>query len=346
VLREVAERGSISAAARTLHLSQPAVSRQVALLERESGAALLHRAARGVVLTDAGAALLEHAEPAFAHLAAAAAQLEAVAGLEAGRVRLSAFPSAGATFVTAAIGEFLRAHPGITVEYGQGTREENVRRLISGELDLAVVFRLDDEREPRSPAPGPEPRWHGLSAAPPDPGEQSSHGVSAAPPGPGEQSSHGLSAAPPAGAEPRWHGLAVTPLADDELCVLLPAGHPLASSEELPLAALAGEGWIAGSQPAARRLLRRAGLAGGFEPRVASWSDDGRITQGLVAAGVGVALLPAIARGDVGEGLVWRRLRPRIAREVAALTLPANRRPPAVAALLELLAERARALAA
>src|SRR3990170_6425430 len=91
VLREVAQRGSFSAAAEALSLTQSAVSQQVAALEREAGAVLVQRSARGVRLTEAGEALVRHTDAIMARLAEAEAELEAIAGVRGGRLRLSAF---------------------------------------------------------------------------------------------------------------------------------------------------------------------------------------------------------------------------------------------------------------
>src|SRR5918994_3640671 len=96
VLKTVAEQGSFSAAADALSYTQPAISQQIAALEKQAGATLVDRGSRGVRLTDAGRALVEHADVVIARLAAAEAELEAIAGIRGGRVRLSSFPTAGA----------------------------------------------------------------------------------------------------------------------------------------------------------------------------------------------------------------------------------------------------------
>src|ERR671929_143350 len=97
VLREVARRGSFSAAADALAYTQSAVSQQIAALEREAGAKLVERNARGVRLTDAGRALVGHADVILARLADAEAELEAIAGMRGGRLRMVSFPPAGAS---------------------------------------------------------------------------------------------------------------------------------------------------------------------------------------------------------------------------------------------------------
>src|ERR1700736_4794248 len=94
VLREVARTGSFSAAADMLGYTQPAVSQQISALEREAGTRLLPRGARGVTLTRVGSALVHHSDAILARLAAAEEELEAIAGLRGGRLRLASFPSA------------------------------------------------------------------------------------------------------------------------------------------------------------------------------------------------------------------------------------------------------------
>ena len=103
VLREVAAHGSFSAAADALAFTQPAVSRQIATLEAEAGARLVERGARGIRLTAAGELLVEHAETILDRLAAAEHQLQALAGLNGGRLRVGAFPSANATLIPLAM---------------------------------------------------------------------------------------------------------------------------------------------------------------------------------------------------------------------------------------------------
>ncbi|HZB75746.1 MAG TPA: LysR family transcriptional regulator, partial [Solirubrobacteraceae bacterium] len=113
VLREVAARGSFSAAAEALSFTQSAVSQQIAALEREAGATLVERSARGVRLTDAGQAVVRHADAILAKLSEAEAELEAIAGLRGGRLRMSAFESAAATIMPVAIAGFAEQHPGV-----------------------------------------------------------------------------------------------------------------------------------------------------------------------------------------------------------------------------------------
>lgn len=138
VLREVARHGSFSGAAESLGYTQPAVSRQIATLEAETGAVLVTRAANGARLTDAGEVLVRHAEPIFASLEDAETELRAVMGLEAGRVRLATFSSAAASIVPVAIARFRDMHPGVELAVEILEEEESIPRLRSGELDIAL----------------------------------------------------------------------------------------------------------------------------------------------------------------------------------------------------------------
>src|SRR3954454_10584328 len=140
VLREVAVRGSFSAAAEALSFTQSAVSQQIAALEREGGTSLVQRNARAVRLTEAGEALVRHAEAILARLGEAEAGLEAIAGLRGGRLRLAAFESACASLMPSAIAEFRAAHPGVELSLAMAEPEESEPRLRSGELDLALGF--------------------------------------------------------------------------------------------------------------------------------------------------------------------------------------------------------------
>jgi DNA-binding transcriptional LysR family regulator len=140
ILVEVAERGSFSAAAEALALSQPAVSRQVGKLEREFGVALFHRVSRGVVPTPAGTTAIKLARDALAHLDAIDATMKGLASVETGKLRLAAFSSANTSFVPEAIRRFGAAHPGVTIELSQVAPEDDpVAAVDTGRVDLALL---------------------------------------------------------------------------------------------------------------------------------------------------------------------------------------------------------------
>jgi DNA-binding transcriptional LysR family regulator len=140
VLREVATQGSFSAAADALHFTQSAVSQQIAALEREAGMPLVDRNARGVRLTHAGEALVRHTDVILARLADAEAELEAIAGLRGGRVRLASFPSAGATIAPAAIARYRERHPSVDISLVMAEPPEGADKLRSGDVDVALLI--------------------------------------------------------------------------------------------------------------------------------------------------------------------------------------------------------------
>ncbi|WP_328672813.1 LysR family transcriptional regulator [Streptomyces sp. NBC_00328] len=138
VFREVAERGTLTAAAGALGYTQSAVSRQIASLERAARAPLLERRRDGVRLTVAGHVVLRRAVTVLDQIDATAREL---AGLpaEAGTVRLGWFASAGAVLLPRAVAALRRSHPAITVTTREGSTPALVRALRAGTLDLALL---------------------------------------------------------------------------------------------------------------------------------------------------------------------------------------------------------------
>jgi DNA-binding transcriptional LysR family regulator len=156
-LRAVLEHGSFSAAAQSLSLTQPAVSRQVSLLERQLGTQLVRRTQQGVHATEAGRLLAEHAQAILSRVALAEGQLAEIAGLRAGHVRLGSFLSA-LVHLSAGLSARLEAvHPELFRAQHQVISDELVdrtaafTRLAGGELDLAIVFEHSFE-----PSPAPD----------------------------------------------------------------------------------------------------------------------------------------------------------------------------------------------
>jgi DNA-binding transcriptional LysR family regulator len=140
VLREVAVRGSFSAAAEALAYTQPAVSQHVAALENEVGTRLVERGVRPVRLTDAGAALVAHADAVLARLEEAEQELGELAGLRRGRLRLASFPTAIATLVPRAVVIFQQRHPDVGLTVLDDHMQGLIPRLARWELDLALVY--------------------------------------------------------------------------------------------------------------------------------------------------------------------------------------------------------------
>ncbi len=142
-LQSAAKLGSFAAAADALNFTPSAVSQQMAGLERAAGATLFERSHGGARLTDAGEALLSHAEVVLARLAVAERELEAIADRRGGWLRLGSFTSATATFTAGALEKFREQHPIVGLQFFDGEPYESAMRLKARELDLAVVFDLD-----------------------------------------------------------------------------------------------------------------------------------------------------------------------------------------------------------
>jgi molybdate transport repressor ModE-like protein len=140
ILREVAEAGSFSAAADSLHLTQSAVSQQIAALEREAGAILIDRNRGNLRLTDPGQALIGHTEAVLARLDEAERELREIAGLRGGKLRLVSFPTAGATLVIRAVAAFRKKYPEIGLSLTEAEPEASMPELRAGNHDLALIY--------------------------------------------------------------------------------------------------------------------------------------------------------------------------------------------------------------
>ncbi|MEW1900304.1 MULTISPECIES: LysR family transcriptional regulator [unclassified Streptomyces] len=138
-----------------------------------------------------------------------------------------------------------------------------------------------------------------------------------------------------------WDDLVVRPLLADRLVGLVPEGHRLAGAGAVGIAELADESWIAGC-PRCRRQLVDVCEEAGFTPRIDFATDDYPAVVGLVGAGLGVAVLPALAIESVRpKGARTVTVEPAVEREIVALTLPDLAQVPAVAATLDELARAA-----
>jgi DNA-binding transcriptional LysR family regulator len=289
VLREVALRGSFSAAADALSYSQPAVSQQIARLEAQAGVKLIERQPKGIRLTPAGEALVRHTERILGQLAAAQAELTAIATDARGRLRIGAFASAAGTIVPRAVSSFRRLRPGVRVDLSLMDPPNSIPTLRRGDIDIAIIEEGGFD------------------------------------------------------AEPALDGLGVERLMDDMLYAALPADHPLATRKAIALAELREEEWmLVGCRGtcADTNIVLRACREAGFEPDVAYTSDDYFAIQGLVASGMGVALVPGLALTSSREDVEVRPLRGRPPyRRIGAVFAPDPTGPLAV--MLDCLREAA-----
>lgn len=279
IFGQVARAGSMTAAARQLGWTQPAVSQHVRRLERELGTPLLLRTGRSSSLTEAGRVLARHADGVAASLHAAEREIADLVGRRTGRVLLQAFPSAAATLVPAALAALAAAHPGLDARLQEALPPAAEQAVRDGTTDLAVAFSYDDSE--------------------PD-------------------------------------DLLVVPLLVEPVYAVLPAGHPLADRDEITLEQLAGQPWVAGCQRCRSHLVAATARAG-FSPDVRHSTDDYLVAQGLVAAGLGVTLLPARALTAVRHPDIVTIPVPDLTFHVHVLLRHQSSNVPAVAALLHAL---------
>jgi molybdate transport repressor ModE-like protein len=286
VLLQVARTGSLAAAAEELGYTPSAVSQQIRALERELGTVVLERRGRGVALTEPGSALVAHAQRIVDALGAAESEVQAIAGLRAGVLRLGWFSTAGAILVPRAIARFRRRHPQIELVLEEADPDECAHRLREGELDLAVVYEFRRD-------------------------------------------------------EPLPAELHLIGLLEDRLHVALPPGHRLAERKRIRMAELADETWIQGVRHGSTvATLPAACREAGFEPHIAFQTDDPMAWQGLVAAGVGVAVIPQLTLPTARPDLVVRELdAPSLVRKVSLAMPPGRYRPPAAEAMARALRE-------
>ncbi len=139
VFAAVVDAGGFSRAAARLRLSQPAVSKAVAVLEREAGVPLLERGARGIRLTEAGAALHDRARELFAVERTAEEELRALRGLERGVLRVGASTTIATYLLPPLLGAFQAAHPGVAIRVTSANTRAIARALLQRRLDVALV---------------------------------------------------------------------------------------------------------------------------------------------------------------------------------------------------------------
>jgi DNA-binding transcriptional LysR family regulator len=242
-LREVAERGSFTAAAAALGYTQSAVSRQIGAMETAAGTPLVLRRARGVELTEHGRALLRHAVALLDQVDGARRELAGLDEQAAGRLRVGAFATAVGALLPAALVAFRRRHARVDVALHEGMTPAQLRRVRAGTTDLAVVGAF------------------GGQALDVD-------------------------------------GLILDPLLDDPLLIAVARSHPLAGRTRVDAEELVGERWITGGTDADNPLLGVWPSLRG-RARVAFVAREWTAKLGLVAAGLGITVVPGLAAAAV-----------------------------------------------
>src|SRR5437763_12676751 len=139
LLVEIDRHGSLSAAAQAVGIGQPSASQHLRTLETAAGQRLVERNGRGSRLTEGGRVLAAHAAQALAALAAGEEELDALAGLQTGTIRLGASTAPGSYLLPDTLGCFRRDHPNVTVEVEIAASDEILARLLAGQVQLALV---------------------------------------------------------------------------------------------------------------------------------------------------------------------------------------------------------------
>ncbi|MDR1448865.1 MAG: LysR family transcriptional regulator [Propionibacteriaceae bacterium] len=305
IFRLVAEEGSMSAAARTLGWTPPAISQHLAALEKVVGASLIHRHHGGVQVTPAGAILARHADTMAAALEAAQEELSALTRQGRGVVRLAAFPSALPNLVPAVLAALRPSEKngrGIAdVQLTEADSAKGLEMLRQGGVDIALTF---DYVEPG--------------------------GVTA---------SHiGL-------PYPTPTDLAGVDLGGDEVVVVMSTRHPLAATPKISLRDFADFTWIIAGDLCRDYLERSAGKADFRPRIFHLTHDEHLVKTLVThdPDALTVATVPkSVAARYGGKGLTTRALPEFMARRFAALYKPGTEELAPIRRCLECLVDVAR----
>lgn len=140
LLLDVARAGSLTAAASRLNYTTSAISQQIAKLESEAGQPLLERHARGIRLTEAGEALARRAANIEIQLQAARGELDDIAGLRSGTVRLGTFPTVGASLLPQVVKLYKARHPAVALTV-RSSRFAALRAMLdTREVELSLLW--------------------------------------------------------------------------------------------------------------------------------------------------------------------------------------------------------------
>jgi LysR family transcriptional regulator, nitrogen assimilation regulatory protein len=155
----VAETGHVTRAAEILHLVQPAVSRQLKLLEEDIGVALFERERQGMVLTEAGKSLIGYARRSLLELDRARAEITGAASGVGGLVTLGLLPSTIDALSSPLVSAVASAYPGIRIRIAMGYAGTLVRWLEAGEVDAALLYGADISTDIQTTPLIEEPLW-------------------------------------------------------------------------------------------------------------------------------------------------------------------------------------------
>lgn len=288
MLREVAARGGMAAAADALYLSPSAVSQQMAILEREAGTPLLERHGRGVRLTAAGESLVTYTDRVLATLEEAQAELADISASIAGTLNTCGFPTAARALLVPALALLQGRHPRLRLHMNDLEPEESIPLLKRGGMDIIISYGYDRLPEKDDPS------------------------------------------------------IERLVLMTEPHHIALPVDHPEAMhGGPVNLQDLRDEQWVVGrdGSPFMDVMLRIANESG-FTARVDLHSNDYQVILAAVEAGLGVALVPPLARFSTYPGVVFRDCADvEINRHVVAVIRKGSARAPAIGAALAAIRE-------
>jgi DNA-binding transcriptional LysR family regulator len=281
-LHAVAEQGSFGAAAHHLGYTQSAISQQIATLEKVVGQKLVDRPGgpRKVSMTEAGDLLLRHAQAIVARLAAAQADLAALAEGESGTLRIGTFQSVGNRMVPTLVRRFHDAWPKVSIRLTESHDDDDTLQMVeAGELDLAFTV-----------LPIPEGPFDAVA------------------------------------------------LMRDPYLLVVAADSPFASREKpVTMRDLEGEPIISYRYCRATTQIEQHLGSRGTELDVVFRSDDNGTVQAMVAAGMGAAIMPALAMDHNDREVVALQTTPPFPARIIALAWHRDRyRSPAATAFVEL----------
>ncbi|MGI9616140.1 MAG: LysR substrate-binding domain-containing protein [Acidimicrobiales bacterium] len=285
LLREVATRGTIAAAAAAVGYTPSAVSQQLASLERAVGTPPLERVGRNVRLTDAGRELVHHGDEILARVEETQVAIERLQGEARGELSISVYESVGSTLLAPLLKLIAVRHPALRLRSRFLDPEFAIDSLAMGELDLAFAIDYADAPE-----------------------------------------------------EPRTDVIRELVL-NDQFFLVVPDDDDL-TGPTVSLDKVADRPFVA-SPPhlSCGRYVVMACRRHGFEPDVVHQLDDYPTTLRLVAAGVGVSLVPSLGLVDVPPGVRAIPLRTPVVRQVQLAYRTASADRPAIGAIRTALAD-------
>jgi DNA-binding transcriptional LysR family regulator len=281
-LHAVSKHGSVVAAAAALHVTNSAVSQQIAKLEAELGEPLLKKSGRGVKLTDSAALLVAHADQLFAMLERAEAEFDARRDAIVGQISVATFATALRGLAPLALQYLEKNHPQLEVIVHEQEPAAAISLLDRGDIDLVIATDWKN---------APLPTFTGLTKA---------------------------------------------TLMDDIADIAMPMRHRLAKQHEVRLKDLASDSWISWHNGSiCHDWLVQALRACGHEPTFSHRANEHASQLALVAAGLGVCVIPRLGRDPVPRQLRIVPVKPALVRHVYALWREESTRRRAIGVALE-----------